>query len=217
MSAAEREVPAAPQRPRQHPLFARCWSRMSRHVGSERHRREMLAGLSGDIIEVGAGDGRNFAFYPPEVGSVTAVEPEPYLRRLAQEAAERAPVAVTVLDGTAEALPLGAACCDAAVTSLVLCSVTDQRRALGEISRVLRSEGELRFFEHVLAEHRVGSAVQRGLDVSGLWPHVGGGCHLSRDTLSALAEGGFAVSRVRRFSGVGSLGIPFVLGAATRA
>jgi ubiquinone/menaquinone biosynthesis C-methylase UbiE len=199
----------------QHPLFARFWSRISGRVGSDGQRAELLAGLRGRVLEVGAGDGRNFAHYPREVVEVIAVEPEPYLRRLAREAAEAAPVSITVLDGTAEALPLEASGCDAAVSSLVLCTVADQRAALAALHRVLIADGELRFFEHVVAHQRIGRAVQAGLDRSGIWPRLGAGCHLTRDTVSAIVDAGFELQHVRRFnSGPGRLGVPFVLGAA---
>lgn len=199
----------------QHPVFAHLWSRISGRVGSERQRTQLLAGLSGRVVEVGAGDGRNFGLYPPGVSEVLAIEPEPYLRGLAERAAARAPVPVRVLDGVAEALPVGDGVCDAAVTSLVLCSVDDQAGALGEVRRVLTATGELRFFEHVRAHHPIGVHVQSSLDSTGIWPHLGAGCHLSRDTVKSIALAGFSVSELRRIpSGPGGLGIPFVLGAA---
>jgi len=201
----------------QHPLFALFWSRVSGRVVSHRHRAELLGGLGGRVLEVGAGDGRNFAHYPPGVAEVIAVEPEPYLRRLASEAALMAPVPITVLDGTAEVLPMQDASCDAVVSSLVLCSVSDQHTALAELHRVLMPGGELRFFEHVIAEQSLGKAVQAGLDGSGIWPQLGAGCHLTRDTVAAIADTGFALEHIRRFtSGPGTLGIPFVLGMARR-
>src|SRR6185503_8191601 len=101
---------------------------------------------------IGAGNGINFANYPPEVTEVVAVEPEAYLRDKAMQAAATAPVEVTVLNGLADALPFEDGSIDAAVTSLVLCSVPDQSRALSEIARVLKPGGRLRFYEHVLAQ-----------------------------------------------------------------
>jgi hypothetical protein len=76
---------------------------MEREVG--RHRDALLADLHGRMVEVGAGNGMNFAHYPSSVRGVVAGEPEPYLRRRAEQAAARAAVAVTVLDGVADALP----------------------------------------------------------------------------------------------------------------
>lgn len=202
----------------QHPVFARVWSHISGKVGSDRQRSELLAGLRGRVLEVGAGDGRNFAHYPPGVSEVLAVEPEPYLRRLASGAASAAPISVTVVDGTAELMPHEDGTFDSVVSSLVLCSVSDQEVALAELHRVLTPSGELRFFEHVIAEGSIGKAVQAGLDGSGLWPQLGAGCHLARDTVGAIAAAGFTVEQVRRFtSGPGPLGVPFVLGSARRS
>jgi SAM-dependent methyltransferase len=113
--------------------------------GAAEHRRALLAGLTGPVLEVGAGNGRNFAHYPSTVTDVLAVEPEPYLRGLAQVAAGQAPVPVRVVDGTADALPTPDASMKAAVAALVLCSVPDQARALAELHQVLRPGGELRF------------------------------------------------------------------------
>jgi ubiquinone/menaquinone biosynthesis C-methylase UbiE len=164
-------MPSTPAAPRRHPLFARCYARLSQAMekGVGEHRQELLADLYGRVLEVGAGNGLNFAHYPPTVPptvtQVIAVEPEPYLRALALEAAERAPVPVQVVDGHAEALPVGDQSVDAAVASLVLCSVPDQARALAELARVIRSGGELRFFEHVRAEGPAMARTQRAVDL----------------------------------------------------
>jgi ubiquinone/menaquinone biosynthesis C-methylase UbiE len=201
-----------------HPVFARFYERMSgvmeREVGA--HREELLAGLSGRVVEVGAGNGLNFAHYPETVEEVVAVEPEPYLRAKAQEAALRAPVRVTVLAGSADPLPLEEDAFDAAVASLVLCSVPDPARALAELRRVLRAGGELRFFEHVRSRQPRKARIQQRLDSSGIWPRLGGGCHCSRDTVAAISGAGFELERVRELViGPGWMHTnPNVLGAA---
>ena len=74
------------------------WPRLARCMGSEEERSELLQGLAGRVLEVGAGDGRNFALYPRDVVEVVAIEPEPYLREQAVDAARRAATTVTVLD-----------------------------------------------------------------------------------------------------------------------
>lgn len=120
--------------------------------GAAEHRDELLAGLTGRVIEVGAGNGLNFRHYPTSVTEVVAIEPEPYLRERAQASAKASPVTVTVVDGTADQLPADDASFDAGVASLVLCSVDDQATALGELRRVIRPGGELRFYEHVVSD-----------------------------------------------------------------
>jgi SAM-dependent methyltransferase len=204
-----------------HPLFARMWTLLlgpgAEHAGAAEHRDELLAGLSGRVVEVGAGNGLNFRHYPAAVTEVVALEPEPYLRRRAEQAAAEAPVPVTVVAGVADALPAEAGEFDAGVASLVLCSVPDQAAALRELRRVIRPGGELRFYEHVVARGRTAAAVQRRLDRSGIWPRVGAGCHLARDTVAAIEDAGFVVERWRRFPfGPGPFGIPHVLGSARR-
>lgn len=180
-----------------HPLFARFWARvLSANEPDEvtRHRDQLLVGIAGRVVEVGAGAGANFSHYPGSVTEVVAVEPEPYLREKAREAAPRAPVPVTVLDGVADALPLEDASCDAAVACLVLCSVPDQASALAELRRVLKPGGELRFYEHVRAPDGRLLRIQRAVDRT-VWPHLFGGCHTARDTVAAIEAAGFAVER----------------------
>lgn len=204
-----------------HPVFARLYLRTVRRrsAGAEDdYRRELLAGLTGQVIEVGAGSGINFPLYPTTVAHVLAVEPEPVLRAEACKNAARAAVSVTVVDGVAGNLPVDDQSQDAAVASLVLCSVADQRGALEEFHRVLRPDGELRFYEHVVAEQRTAASLQRLADLV-FWPRVAGGCHLSRDTGAELERAGFAIERQERFTfspGPPIPAIPHILGVARR-
>ena len=184
-----------------HPLCARMYVKQADAAeakGLADQRRRMLAGLAGDVVEIGAGNGLNFGHYPNTVTKVHAFEPEPYLRALAERAAENAAVAVSVGDAVAEDLPLGDASVDAAVASLVLCSVKDLSGAVAEMHRVVRPGGELRFNEHVLSQHSLRRGLQRTADAT-VWPTISGGCHLGRETEAALEDGGFRIERVERF------------------
>jgi ubiquinone/menaquinone biosynthesis C-methylase UbiE len=181
------------------PLFARLYMRFATAAedkGQADHRRELLAGLDGRVVEVGAGHGLNFAHYPETVSEVVAVEPEPALRRAAEQAAEQAKVPIRIVDGLAESLPGDDGSFDAGVTSLVLCSVPDQARALAELRRVIRPGGELRFYEHVRGESPRFFRFQRAVDP--VWKRINGGCHTTRDTGAAIERAGFEVEEMRR-------------------
>lgn len=205
---------------RPHPVFARFYAWLSPKMEAEgvgRHRARLLDGARGRVVEVGAGNGLNFAHYPTSVTEVVAVEPEPYLRHLAEEAAASVPVPVRVVAGSADGLPLDDHSIDVVVASLVLCSVPDQEEALHEARRVLRPGGELRFYEHVVADSRGQRAFQRVVDAT-FWPHVAGGCHTGRDTLAAIGRAGFEIERVERFrfpeGGPPNPAAPHVIGVA---
>lgn len=181
------------------PLFARLYALMARKERSQvrDRRRQLLAGLSGRVLELGAGSGANFAHYPASVSEVLAVEPEPYLRHKAIGAAAGSPVPITVLDGTADLLPAEDGSCDAAVACLVLCSVPSQPAALAELRRVVRPGGELRFYEHVLSPKPSVARSQRLVDRL-VWPHAFGNCHTARDTRAAIARAGWAIESEQR-------------------
>src|SRR5207244_6646233 len=69
---------------------------------------------------------------------------------------------------------------------------------LAELFRAIRPGGELRFYEHVRARTAGLRLAQRIVDAT-IWPRVGGGCHTSRDTRSAIERAGFVIERCREF------------------
>jgi ubiquinone/menaquinone biosynthesis C-methylase UbiE len=198
---------------RPHPVFARLYEKLS--PGAERRgqaelRARMLAGLTGRVVEVGAGNGLNFEHYPAEVSEVIAVEPEPFLRDRAGERAATAHVPIRVVAGDADSLPLGDGEADAVVTSLVLCSVPDPASALAEARRVLKPGGELRFYEHVISRRPAKAAFQRAFTRT-VWKRISGGCHMDRDTGRAITEAGFEVATLERLP---FQGLAHILGVA---
>ena len=179
-----------------HPFFARVWTMKSARESQALRdlRRENLAGLSGRVLEVGAGTGTNFGYYPDMVREVIALEPEPRLFARATQAATAAPVPVKVVPSTIETLS-AARPFDAVVCALVLCSVADLGHALSQIKSVLKHGGEFRFLEHVASAGWPGR-VQRLADAT-VWPRLSGNCHTHRDTERALVEAGFTIGVTR--------------------
>jgi 2-polyprenyl-3-methyl-5-hydroxy-6-metoxy-1,4-benzoquinol methylase len=177
------------------PFFARLWTVMSAHETDAIRalRRENLAGLTGRVLEVGAGTGTNFEFYPATVTEVVAVEPERRLAVLAKQAAAAAPVPVTVRTDTVEQyMASGSEPFDGVVCSLVLCSVDDPESVLRELHSLLRPGGELRYLEHI-ASSGARARLQKVADAT-FWPRMLGNCHTHRHTEQSIVDAGFSVS-----------------------
>jgi SAM-dependent methyltransferase len=185
-----------------HPLISRLYAGQAvkaDKLGLADRRRDLLASVSGRVIEIGAGTGTNFAYYPSTVEEVVAFEPESYLRKHAETAASEAPIPTTVLDAPAELLPVENESFDAAVASLVLCSVEDPEKALAELYRTLRPGGELRFNEHVRSCSPRAARIQMTADRLG-WPRLSGGCHLGRDTQALMLAAGFEIESIDHYT-----------------
>ena len=195
-----------------HRWFAAVYDKMNR--SEERGflgemRRQLLGDLTGDVLEIGAGTGANFEHYPPNV-RVTALEPDPFmLRRAEEKLAALGRSNITLQQAAAELLPFDDASFDAVVSTLVLCTVKDVAGSLVEIRRVLRPGGELRFIEHVRGAG-VGGRVQDF--IRPIWGWFGAGCHPNRRTLDALRVAGFdaAVTERRKIMAF----VPLIRGSA---
>jgi ubiquinone/menaquinone biosynthesis C-methylase UbiE len=206
-----------------HPLWSRFLARFMGDIeakGNADYRRENLAGVSGRVIELGAGTGLNFPYYGPDVTELVATEPESYMRERASQAAVEAPVPVTVVDWPAEALDAPDASFDVGIACLVLCCVRDQRRALGELFRVIKPGGELRYYEHVRADTPRLARIQTVSDRIGM-PRILGNEHFARRTEQTIREAGFDVEHERRFrfqpSALDFISASHVMGVARRS
>lgn len=197
-----------------HRWFAAIYDRMS--AGEERGfmgemRRELLADVRGDVLEIGAGTGANFTYYL-DTARVIALEPDPYMRRRAEaRLATLVRPNITLLAAPAESLPVDDAFFDVVISTLVLCTVRDLPRALEEISRVLRPGGQLHFIEHVRG---TGFAGRTQDFIKPVWRHLGAGCHPNRRTQSALHKAGFNVSITNQRTMMGFM--PLIAGTAAR-
>lgn len=199
-------------------IFALTYDRMiakAERAGLAAHRAAVLAGVTGRVLEIGGGTGANLVHYGPGVACLTLTEPDPaMLKRLRRRAEELAPIA-TVLRATAEDLPFDDAVFDVVVSTLTPCSVGDQRRAVGELRRVLRPGGRLLFVEHLRSEDE---RVARMQDRMNWLNRLTVCCDCNRPTLDTLRAAGFAISEVVRteLPGAPPFARPLAVGSAVR-
>lgn len=169
-----------------------------------RLRRELLAAARGRVLEIGAGTGANLPHYGSGVRLVLS-EPDPAMLRRAPRRGTPAVVA------SAEQLAFADGSFDTVVSTLVLCTVADPARVLGEIRRVLRPGGRFLLLEHVRSSNPATAGLQSRLTPG--WKKLIRGCHLDRDTASALATAGFRTHSMRQLEPVRIL--PLILVHAT--
>lgn len=196
-------------------IFAALYDRMmasTEDAGLRERRRALVGQAQGRVLEIGAGTGLNLEHYGPDATDLVLTEPEePMARRLRARLTRG-----EIVSAPADRLPFPDGSFDTVVSTLVLCTVPDQERALAEIRRVLKPGGRLLFLEHVRS-HDPGLA--RWQDrIRPFWRHLGHGCNPNRDTAAALARAGFEVElRTWRMPKAAPIVRPVIEGAATPA
>lgn len=167
-------------------------------AGLRAHREALIPLASGRVLEVGGGTGANLALYGEGVDELTLTEPEAPMAKRLERRLDGDSASVKLLRAPAEDLPFEDDSFDAAVSTLVLCTVEDQPRALREIRRVLKPGGRLLFIEHVRAEDPTLARWQDRLN--GLQLRIGHGCNCNRPTLRTIEASGFTVREVQKDS-----------------
>jgi ubiquinone/menaquinone biosynthesis C-methylase UbiE len=200
-------------------VFAAIYDRISRRgekLTMGRLRSELVPKARGRTLEIGAGTGANVPHYPDGIEELILAEPfEPMRRRLERKLRESESSATT-LDASAEALPLDDESVDTVVSTLVLCTVDFPDRALAEVARVLRPEGQLLFIEHVRSHSPRLGRWQDRLETP--WRHFAAGCRCNRDTIAAIAAAGFSTEHEDvRWKGGAPIVAPLVTGRAVEA
>jgi SAM-dependent methyltransferase len=178
-------------------LFARMMASTSGDEYFAEHRRQLISGLGGDVLEIGPGTGPNLVYYRPGVHWL-GIEPNPAMHSYLRAEAERLGLAVDLRLGSAEDLPVPSASQDVVVATHVLCSVGDVAATLSEARRVLRPGGKLIFMEHVAAPR--GSGLRRWQSfLQPLWSFVADNCHPDRETWAYIEQAGFQDVQIDHF------------------
>jgi ubiquinone/menaquinone biosynthesis C-methylase UbiE len=158
------------------------------------YRERVISQARGRVLEIGIGSGLNLPLYGPSVDTVLGLDPAARLLKMAQDAANRSRIPVTLMNASAHAIPVDRGSIDTLVTTWTLCSIPDAGAALQEMRRVLKPDGQFLFVEH-------GQAPEEGVRkwqnrINPVWNKIAGGCHLNRP-IRALVEGaGFKIERL---------------------
>lgn len=158
------------------------------------YRERVISATQGRVLEIGVGSGLNLPFYQPGVGEIMGLEPAPRLLAMAQLATAQAPAPVSLIEGSAEAIPLDDGSVDTVVSTWTLCTIPNVAEALLEIRRVLKPNGRLLFVEHGLAPEPGVRKLQDWLTPA--WKRLGGGCHLNRPISVLIEDAGFRIERL---------------------
>jgi ubiquinone/menaquinone biosynthesis C-methylase UbiE len=184
-------------------------------AGMRSRRRTLVGDARGRVVEIGAGTGLNIAHYRDGIDELVLSEPDEAMRRRLARRLQRHGRVARIVDAPAERLPMADASVDTVISTLVLCTVNDPERTLGEIARVLRPDGQLLFIEHVRASSRILAACQDYLLQP--WRHFAGGCCCNRPTVELMRACGFAVAADDDvWRGMPAIVHPLVVGRATR-
>jgi SAM-dependent methyltransferase len=200
-------------------IFPWLLDRSLSHPRIEARRAALVGQARGEVLEIGFGSGATLPFYDAaKVTRLTVVEPSEGMNRRAAGRLSASPVPVTSVPGAGERLPFADASFDTVVTCLTLCSVADPPAVLAEIRRVLKPGGSFLFLEHVLSDDAGRRRWQQRL--TPLQKVVGVGCHLDRDTATAVRAAGFTLAPVAQeqepaFGALAPL-VPLVAGSAAR-
>ena len=159
------------------------------------YRERVMAAAEGRVLEIGMGSGLNLPFYTPRVHELLGLEPSAPLVAMARHASSESFLPVTLIEGSAEAIPLEDKSIDTVVTTWTLCTIPRVTQALGEMRRVLKPGGQLLFVEHGLAPE---DSVRKWQDrLTPVWKRIGGGCHLNRPIPVLIETAGFDVGEIK--------------------
>jgi ubiquinone/menaquinone biosynthesis C-methylase UbiE len=158
------------------------------------YRERVLSQAHGRVLEIGIGSGLNLPLYGSRVDTILGLDPAARLITMAQDAANRSKIPVTLITGSAQAIPIDSDSIDTLVTTWTLRSIPDAVAALQEMHRVLKPAGQLLFVEHGSAPEENVRKWQNRL--TPVWKRIGGGCHLSRPIRALIEGAGFRMIRL---------------------
>jgi len=176
-----------------------CWAPLldfvMRQAPITRQRERVVPRARGRVLEVGMGSGLNLAVYDrAHVSTIAALEPSLALREVARSRAAERGLSVDFIGLDGEQIPADDHAFDTVVSTYTLCSIPDAPRALAEMRRVLKPDGQLLFAEHGVSPD-VGIARWQHR-VNGVWRVISGGCNMDRAIPDLIRGAGFRIAEL---------------------
>ena len=160
----------------------------------EEMRRVVIADATGVALEIGVGPGYNIPIYK-NISKLYALDPSKELIEIAKTRANSSTFSIEFLNAGAENIPLSNASVDTVVSTWTLCSVSDLKKVLREIKRVLRPQGNFIFIDHGASPNPLLRAAQTGL--TAITKYFTGNCHYDRDIGGLLKDAGFSIKKIK--------------------
>jgi ubiquinone/menaquinone biosynthesis C-methylase UbiE len=150
---------------------------------------------TGEVLEVAIGTGLNLSVYPEDI-TLTGIDLSDAMLDIARERSTELGRPATLQQANAHELPFDDASFDTVVCTFGLCTIPDHKKAIAEMTRVLRPGGRLILVDHIESSSRIARAVQRALEVITV---PMGGEHFRRRPLNDVRATKFEIERVERF------------------
>ncbi len=179
-------------------IFPQLMDWIMRGPRFQEERKRTLDQIHGSVLEIGFGTGLNLPHYPKAVTWLTAVEPCLLLPDRVSQRSVEAPMPIEVVRVSAERLPFEDGKFDCALSTWALCTIPDVLAALREVRRVLKPNGALTFLEHGRSDD---AKLARWQDLlNPLQRFLACGCNLNRPIDGLIAEAGFKITRLDRYT-----------------
>jgi SAM-dependent methyltransferase len=182
---------------------------------ASKYKQQLFRDVTGTVLEIGPGTGANLGYLNPAKVSWIGVEPNPFMHAYLHEEANRLGMPIEIRMPTGETLPVADESVDAVISTLVLCCVNSQQRALQEVLRVLKPAGRLLFIEHVAAPRGSWLRTMQNL-LTPLWKRLGDGCHPNRETGFEVEAAGFETVNYEKINAPTFIASPQIVGIATK-
>lgn len=155
----------------------------------DKQRAKIIPLAKGRVLEIGIGSGLNLPHYDPsQVSDVIGVDPDAHIWARSKNRREAASFPVERIGLSGEDIPMESGSADTVVVTYSLCTIPDPIKALREMRRILKPDGDILFCEHGRAPDM--NIIKWQTRIDPIWSKIAGGCHSGRDIPNLINHAG---------------------------